>query len=213
MSMSKYQSTRETTNLARVARIILGPCADVLRDVLRKNISPPDLSQKVVLYIAKLTNINRSPLTKEQLQLVRGEDYSTFDITLLCILLRTFCSMFPKLWSTSPSPGDRSVAANIERIRLIRNEFGHTSEISITDIEFNKKWQEIFNTIQELEKYLGSATDYQDAVKEIKTCNMTPEKMDEYIKQLLDLNKKVQDIRGNNCNDFETRTFTHVLLS
>lgn len=40
MASSKYASTRETTNLARVARIILGPCTDVPCAILKKEISP-----------------------------------------------------------------------------------------------------------------------------------------------------------------------------
>lgn len=43
MSLSKYESTQETTNFARVARIILGPCTDVLRAVLAKEITPLNL--------------------------------------------------------------------------------------------------------------------------------------------------------------------------
>lgn len=43
MFLSKYESTKETTNFARVARIILGPFTDVLRAVLAKEITPLNL--------------------------------------------------------------------------------------------------------------------------------------------------------------------------
>lgn len=85
MANSKYASTRETTNLARVARIILGPCTDVLRAVLQKEISSSNLKQKVKTYLAKLP---KSPITKQQQRIIHRGNYSDFDITLLYFLLR-----------------------------------------------------------------------------------------------------------------------------
>lgn len=66
MANAKYASTRETTNLARIARIILGPCTDVLCDVLKKEIPPSTLSQKVKIYLATLPKQKQLPITKEQ---------------------------------------------------------------------------------------------------------------------------------------------------
>lgn len=66
MANAKYASTRETTNLARIARIILGPCTDVLCDVLKKEIPPSTLSQKVKIYLATLPKQKQPPITKEQ---------------------------------------------------------------------------------------------------------------------------------------------------
>lgn len=60
MANSKYASTRETTKLARVARIILVPCTDVLCAVLTKEISQPALSQKVKAYLDKLPKEKKS---------------------------------------------------------------------------------------------------------------------------------------------------------
>lgn len=102
-----------------------------------------------------------------------------------------------KQWGNEPDSGDRSVSANIERIRLMRNEYGHSSDTSISDTNFNVKWQNMFDVVQELEIYLGSSTVYQDAVKEIKTCSMDPEQSNKYIKEFFDLNRKMQIISGN----------------
>lgn len=52
MSLSKYVSTRETANFARLAMIIFGPCTDVLRDVLMKEIQPADLSKQLKSFIS-----------------------------------------------------------------------------------------------------------------------------------------------------------------
>uniref|UniRef100_K1PPT3 Ankyrin-1 n=1 Tax=Magallana gigas TaxID=29159 RepID=K1PPT3_MAGGI len=193
MSNSKFKLTGENTNLARVAQMILGPCTNVLRDVLRKEISPSNLETKVKGYIAK----TKKPLINQQQEtLVYSKDYLKFDVTLLYFLLRNMCSIQPhsNKWGNNPQPGDRSVSGNIERIRLIRNEYGHYSERSISDIDFKIKYKYIKGIVRELENYLGSSTKYQDEVKELKTCAMDPTQSEKNIKELLDLHEKIKDI-------------------
>lgn len=184
MSNSKYSTTRETTNLARIARIILGPCTDVLRAVLKNQISPTDLKTKVQSYIAT----KRTPfINTNQKQLVDGEDYSKFDITLLYFLLRNICTITPhsKQWGNSPLVSDRSVSANIERIRLTRNEYyGHYSSFSISKSDFEDKWKYLFQSVKELEKHIGTSKDYQEALRKLKYCCMDLDIQDNFIQQL-----------------------------
>ncbi|XP_065923472.1 uncharacterized protein [Magallana gigas] len=194
LSKSQYGSTVETTNLARLARIILGPCTDVLQDVLKKNIDPSVLPGKFKTFLA---NNKKSPFNKEQETIVYTGKYSNFDITLLCALLRNICTFKPHLnnWGNVPNPGDRSESANIERIRLLRNKYqGHHSSISISSSDFNQEWQAIFDTVKELELHIGTCTVYQEEVKNITQCCMDPEQETKYIEKLLDLNKKLDDI-------------------
>lgn len=88
-SDEKYESTRKTTNRARLERIIVGPCRDVLCALLRKEIDPSDLLLHVNNFIGNL-NRKKSPFTSEQECLIQGGNYSDFDITLLYTLLRSF---------------------------------------------------------------------------------------------------------------------------
>lgn len=196
MAQSKYASNRETTNFARISRIILGPCTDVLCALLTKEIRPSDLPKQVQTFLAKLPKQKTCPITKEQENLINKANYSDFDITLLYFLLRNISNIPPHTnkWGNVPSSRDRSVSANIEKIRLIRNEFGHSSEISISETDFNNKWQEIFNIVRDIESYIGNLTIYQDAVRSIKTCSMDPDQIKEYINELIELNKKLLDI-------------------
>lgn len=196
MANSKYASTRETTNFARVARIILGPCTDVLCAVLTNEICPSSLSQKVKTHLSMLPKGKKPPITKEQEKVIHNGNYLDFDITLLYFSLRNISSIQPhsKQWGNEPIPSDRSVSANIERIRLIRNKYGHCTDISISDTDFNKKVLDISSIIQDLEKHLGTSTVYQDAVVKIGNCCMDIEQESKYIKELLDLNKQIKDI-------------------
>lgn len=207
MSLKKYKSTPGTTNLARVARMIFGPCTDVLCVLLTKEATPSALLHSVKTFIANYPKNRQCPVNKEQEKLVSGGNYSKFDITLLYTLLRNVSTIPPHSnnWGNDPNPRDRSVSANIERIRLIRNRYGHSSDMSISDIEFNEKCQDIFTVIQELESYLGADTIYQDAVAYIKTCSMDPEQEAKYINQLHDFKIKLDYVRGND-NSFKIYT-------
>lgn len=184
MSLSKYRTTEETTNLARIARIILGPCTDVLRAVLNNQISPSDLKQRVKSY--NVANKKHS-ISKDQRDLVNSEDYTNFDITLLYFLLRNICTITPHVnrWGNNPELSDRSVSANIERIRLIRNEYyGHYSRFFIPQSDFEDKWKYLFQSVTELEKYIGTSKDYQIALVELTHCTMDVKVKDDFIQQL-----------------------------
>lgn len=198
MYPSKFVSTPETTNLARLARMTLGPCTDVLRAVLTNEMSPSALSHNVKTFIANHPKHKKCPISKEQEKLIHGKIYEDFDISLLYIILRNICQIpeHKNRWGNVPLPTDRSVSANIERIRIIRNEYGHSSEFSVSNIEFKRKWQHILKIVQELEICLLTSTVFQNAVIDISTCSMDPEQESKYIKQLLDLDKKIQDISG-----------------
>ncbi|XP_062582658.1 uncharacterized protein LOC134244401, partial [Saccostrea cucullata] len=54
-----------------------------------------------------------------------------------------------------PDPGDRSVAANIERIRLLRNQYyGHAADLSLSDSDIAQEWRNIRDIVVELERHL-----------------------------------------------------------
>ncbi|XP_062595087.1 uncharacterized protein LOC134256458 [Saccostrea cucullata] len=198
MSLSKcYTTTPETTNTARLARLILGPCTDVLRDILKTEVKSCDLSRKVKEFTDNLQRGKRSPLNKTQSEIIFPKptkqysgNYLDLDVCLLYLLLRNVSKIAPhsKGWGEIPNPGDRSVAANIERIRLIRNQYyGHSADLSLSDSEFRQEWRNIWDIVVELERHLGTSTVYQDAVNKIKTCSMDPEQEKKYIDLLGDI--------------------------
>uniref|UniRef100_K1QTQ8 Ankyrin-1 n=1 Tax=Magallana gigas TaxID=29159 RepID=K1QTQ8_MAGGI len=190
MALSKYDSTRETTNLARIARAIFGPCTDVLHDILRKEITPQDLKKELKKYPDKYR------ISQHQKQVVNNGDYSKFDISLLYMFLRNLGSIpeHKNKWGTDPDPYDKSVSANIERIRNLRNEWGHSTDLSLSDSDFEKHWKIIFQNVKDLEGYLGATTVYQDALKNLKSCCMDPDSIQPYIKKLLWVEQLVTDL-------------------
>ncbi|XP_065938642.1 uncharacterized protein [Magallana gigas] len=196
MSLSKYESTTGTTHLARIARAILGPCIDVLRDVLANEISPPDLEKKVKTYVPQK---GKPSISEKQKRIVYGKNYSAFDVTLLYFLLRNMCSIPPhkNTWGQDPEPTDKSVSANIERIRILRNEwYGHGTDISLSEPDFERKWNHISQIVKELEGYLGTATKYQDSLIKLKTCYMDPDSIQHYIDTLRTVERLQTDVKN-----------------
>lgn len=194
MALSKYESTRETTNFARIARIILGPCTDILRDVLRKELLPSALLQKLKTFIA---NRPKKPIINQrQKQLINSGTYSDFDITLLYFCLRNLCSIpaHKKKWGNDPSVVDRSLSANIERIRILRNDYGHATIYCLSDADFEQRWKNIFQIVKELEGHLGANKFFQDALTELKTCIMEPDVEQTFIMKLQD---DISHLKGN----------------
>ncbi|XP_062594182.1 uncharacterized protein LOC134255675 [Saccostrea cucullata] len=203
MSHSKYASTPQTTNLARISRLILGPCADVMRDVLIKEVPATDLSKAVKTW---LKTQKRNPLFNSQTDLIFPSpsniytgDYSDMDISLLYILLRNVTTLkaHSKGWGNDPDPTDRSVSANIERLRLIRNKYyGHAVQISLPDSDFQSEFSNIRKIVEEVDNYFGVCK-HQQSVDFIKTEKMDPEQEMKWIKQLTILESLVSDVEEN----------------
>lgn len=149
-------------------QLITGPLTGILQAVLLKEISPSDLST-IVKVLSSKSKSKKFLINKQEETFINSGDYSKFDIALLYFLLRNVCAITPHTnrWGNNPSPADRSVSANIERIRHIRNQFGHTSDFSMSDIDFYKKCKEIVDIVEQLEQYLGTSTVHRDKVQEI----------------------------------------------
>lgn len=91
MALSKYESTRDTTNLARIARIILCPCTDLLQNVLTKQITPSELKRK-----SEILMVASKAYTYEE-ELIRdfSSNYSKLSIPMLYLYLRCICAIPP----------------------------------------------------------------------------------------------------------------------
>lgn len=188
MSLSKYVLTRKTANFARLFMIIFGPCSDVLRDVLMKEIQPADLSIKVKLFISNYPKNKKPPINTQQEQLVYTGDYSKFDLTMLYTLLRNVSGIPPHStkWGNAPNPRDDSVSANIERIREIRNKYcGHAKNCSLSNFDFKQICTIIHQIVKKLEDYSGTSTIHQKELSNLRCCSLDPDIEKSYIERLL----------------------------
>ena len=173
---SSYAATEKMTNINRVSRLLIGPCTDQLRDLLRYYIPPasfPAVIQRERSQSHRLSAPQRNLIFPTSG--VYSGNYDDMDISLLYILLRNICGIqaHNKDWGNVPDSIDRSVSANIERIRLARNDCSHfTGDMS--NSEFNRIWSSIKAAVVDLDKHLGIGNKFQKEVDFIRNDTMDP---------------------------------------
>ncbi|XP_056001178.1 uncharacterized protein LOC125656335 [Ostrea edulis] len=175
---SVYASTSETTNANRACRVVLGPCTDGLRDLLRHHVPPltfPHVIKQNQLNLPRLTPVQRD-LILPQHGHYKG-NYTDMDISLLYILLRNISgiSSHSNGWNRDPDPNDRSLSANIERIRLVRNHCVHSCDPFMSNTDFNSIWSTIRLTMVDLDVFLVNGNKYEKAVDFLRHESMDPE--------------------------------------
>nr|XP_022306290.1 uncharacterized protein LOC111112787 isoform X2 [Crassostrea virginica] len=196
MTFTSYAATEEMTNIYRVSRVLMGPCTDQLRDLLHFYIHPasfPAVIQRERLRLPRLTAPQRN-LILPNIGKYSGK-YKDMDISLLYILLRNFCGIktHRKGWGNTPDATDRSVSANIDRIRLARNRCGH-STCGMSKTYFKQIWSEIREAVVDLDKALGNKNKYREAVDFVRNDTMDPEMDKQYNEQLLEQMKDIETI-------------------
>ena len=195
MASISYAAIEEIININRLSRLLMDPCTDQLRDLLRFYIPPANfntLIQTVKSQLPRLTEPQRKLILPNSG--VYSGNYDDMDISLLYILLRNVCGIqaHNQGWGNTPDSTDRSVSANIERLRLARNLCGHSGTIS--NAEFNQVWSEIRAVVVDIDKYLGIGNKYQEAVDFVRNDTMDPVRDRHYMDKLLNQMKELESI-------------------
>ena len=145
-------TTKETTNFARICRLLVDGGALALRNVFDSVHPPANLNAVLSSNSPTLQNLNKKGiLNNSQWNLLfptppACSDSSNFDITLLVLLLRNICGLPTpaKGWNDLPLATDTNVQDDIARIKFYRNNiFAHVHRASLTNLEFCKYWIEI----------------------------------------------------------------------
>ena len=153
------RSTAGKDNFHRLARLLISGGTSLLREVFDTLCPPSPLSAPATEKLLKKAN-----LTKAQWECLYPSPgvYGTstdFDITLLARLLRIICNLTPPSagWDISPSNTDHSLAADLVRIRLLRNSvYGHVNQMmEIANEEFPPLWQEIGEVLVRIAGHFG----------------------------------------------------------
>lgn len=187
MASSAYIATEEITNANRISRLLMGPCADQLKDLLCFYVPPskfPEVIKKSRL--PGFMSVNHRKLILPKSGAYKG-DYGDMDITLLYTLLRNICGIKEHRagWGEKPQASDRSVSANIERIRLARNQCGHSTGGLLSNADFNQIWSSIRASVMDLDLELGNGNKYEKEVDFIRHDTMDPVRDQHYRDQLM----------------------------
>ena len=186
-----FHSAKETTNYARLCRLLVDVSAHVLRETFEKRRPTGDLNavllsppvHVVLQSLRKKGILDPSQWVQLYPKAIKSAVSSkNFDITLLMVLLRNICGLVRPAtgWDTLPPATDTTLEADIVRIKCYRNTvYGHASEASVDDPTFNQYWKDIQDALVRL----GGA-DYQNAVDDLKKECMDPY-FEEHYKELL----------------------------
>ena len=178
MTEEALQSTSLKANFHRLTRLLMRGGVQLLRETLNSIHSPADLPLKLAdpaiqaqLRGARLTQPERVCLYPSPGVYGKPND---FDITLIFKLFRTICSLTPppgpRGWDDLPNSSDRTLVADLVRIKYYRNEiYGHCPTMEISDVDFILLWEEI-----------------SEALLRIAT-NISPAKRDEWERSIDDL--------------------------
>ena len=207
---SSFASSKETTNYARLCRLLVDVGSQVLRSTFDK-IHPPATLHTVLgstsvhypilqsLYRGKKKVLN--PTQWGKLYPAHSPVSSaTFDITLLTVLLRNICGLSPPAtgWDHLPPVANTSIADDIARVNYYRNTVnGHTSQAAVDDISFSAYWQEIREALVRL-----GGTHFRADINSLEHDCMDPD-IEEHYRELMKQWKKDDDSIKNKLEEME----------
>ena len=152
-------STKETTNYARLCRLLLDVGTQALRNILHAIHTPTNLHAVLAANKPTLQSLRSRRVITETLwsKLFPVIPFSVslkdFDITLLMVLLRNFCGLLLPTtgWGTLPAATDMSREADIARVKYLRNTvYAHAEQASVDDTTFNAYWKDIRDSLVRL---------------------------------------------------------------
>lgn len=181
MASASFSSTNETTNYARLCRLLVDVGSQVLRETfdkihlpscLYRNLADPPV-HKTLQSLWKKRIIN--PMQWSKLYPADKTSVSSkhFDVTLLMVLLRNICNLLTPAtgWDSLPPTTDTSREADIARIKFYRNTvYAHANQASVDDATFSHYWQDIRDTLVRL----GGAGVYEETIDSLAKDSMDP---------------------------------------
>ena len=205
---SPFASTKQTTNYARLCRLLADVGSQVLHSTFDK-IHPPATLHTVLgttsVHYATLKSLKKNRILNPTQWRSLYPSHSpvssaTFDITLLTVLLRYICGLSPPAngWDRLPPTTNISNADDIARVKYYRNTvYGHASQASVDDSSFSAYWQEIREALVRL----GGAH-FRSEIDNLEHAFMDPD-FEEHYRELIKHWKKDEDIIKERVGEIE----------
>ncbi|CAH3192614.1 unnamed protein product [Porites evermanni] len=209
-------STKESTNYARLCRLLVDGGTKALRYTFDKYHSPANLfnvlkagsaEHSTLQSIRKKKIINATQWGKLYPSPPSSVTSGDFDITLLMVLLRNICGLTAPAtttpgsthsWDSLPPASDTSIEANIARVKYYRNSvYGHAKQASVDDPTFNSLWRDI--SAAQIALGVDAA-----AITKLKTETMDPD-TEKHYRELLKEWEKDEDNIKDQLNKMEDK--------
>ncbi|KAL3889687.1 hypothetical protein ACJMK2_002016, partial [Sinanodonta woodiana] len=166
----------EHMNHARIYVVLATVCTNALREILITHIPEPHTNIYKAIR-AKKTDLTQkkqgrrgqwqNALLSDQSHVVFPDPFGRyvasvdqFDISLLYILIRHVSTVSASVmdWGNDPIEHpfrDRCLGASVERIRLYRNQIGHSMDGKMSQHDFDDYWNKIDAVLDDIEVKLG----------------------------------------------------------
>ena len=203
-----FSSTKETTNYARLCRLLVDVGSCVLRDTFDRFNPPSNLHKYLMTHHATLQLLQKKKVLnptqwgKLYPAIPTSVSSKNFDITLLTVLLRNICSLSSPAtgWDAFPPATDMSTEDDIARVKYFRNTvYGHAEKASVDDATFNVYWQDIKDALVRLG---GPA--YGVEIDDLKNECMDPV-FEEHYRELLKEWKRDDDNTKDKLNEIDRK--------
>ncbi|CAB4008298.1 Hypothetical predicted protein [Paramuricea clavata] len=148
---------QEKANFTRLSRLLVNKGTEALRNTFDAVHPPANLQAVLAANRASLLKLKFRVINNPQWDLLfpppsgNPPNSKTFDVTLLTVLFRNICGLPSTGWSAMPPDTDRSMQANIVRLKFLRNEiYAHVTLTQVDNATFESLWQKISQTLVEL---------------------------------------------------------------
>ncbi|CAC5385049.1 unnamed protein product [Mytilus coruscus] len=173
----------------RLAMAVIDTFPNILRDVIRSNISASDLYLRCIRLINTLNPEQQANLR----QLHYSNTYSSLDITLIYKLLRQFNLIPPPTqgWGAIPDKADSKLADDIERIRFYRNQIAHRCDTNIDTNVFDDYFDKFQDIARRMDLIFFQKTNYERQIIGHRTRRIDTELQKKYENAM----KKIDNIQ------------------
>ena len=119
------------TDYARACKILIDHSGEMVRDVLSVLLPPTAIPPTGNLKLNAQQKLVYNNIWNVH-------DYNSCDLSLMYVIIRNLCGIAPtSRWGQPVSPASVTLADDIERLRLLRNEtYGHLPTASLTKVEY-----------------------------------------------------------------------------
>ncbi|XP_033728843.1 uncharacterized protein LOC117317980 [Pecten maximus] len=213
---AKYTSTEETTNYARICRLVIDVFPDVFRELLVTRLPfglPYGLSSQKGQIISHL-NRQQKKMLYPSVGVFQGSE-KDMDVSLLYILLRNLGNITPhgKGWGNVPDAADRCLSANIDRLRIHRNEIVHANIAYLSNSDFRTRWADIRQSVEDIQNSDLKTGMFVQAVDSILTMTMDPDVERKYITLVKKIEGEISDMKDEMATNFDELKGTVAAVS
>ncbi|CAB4037542.1 E3 ubiquitin- ligase DZIP3, partial [Paramuricea clavata] len=193
---------QEKANFTRLSRLLVDKGTEALRNTFDAIHPSANLPAVLNANRASLSSLKPRVINNSQWDLLfppsgNPPDSKTFDVTLLTILFRNICGLPSTGWGAMPLDTDRSMQANILRLKSFRNKVAHATSTQVDNATFKSLWQKISEVLVELNIP-------QHDVDDLETSPLGPEEVEirnEYVEILKEwISKEEEYGKGIECS-------------